>query len=201
MDWITKLLDVKKIPTNWIFIIWVILLLLLFLPEEFIGKLELTEFKKDYGKFFGIIFLASSGLLIVFCASWIYKKINSRSLKKKYKALIIESVLNLDSHEKAVLREFYIQGKNTIKIPMDNPTVSGLINKRIIYQVGRYGEMSSVGMLFNYAISETARKQLTLEIVELPSGEPTQQEIERIRNSRPRWMIKLESNRRIFESL
>ena len=132
-------------------------------------------------------------------ATWIINSINNERLKRKYKKVIIESVNTLDPHEKAVLREFYIQGQDTLKIPMDNPTVSGLINKRILCQVGQYGQMSLVGMLFNFSITKVARENLTPEILELPIGESLEQDIQRIRSARPRWMIKIEKNRRLFE--
>lgn len=99
----------------------------------------------------------------------------------------MNAIKNLDQHEKAVLREYYIQGKSTLKIPMDNPTVSGLIDKQILYLVGQYGEKSSEGMLFNFAINEKAREYLTYQILELPTGESSERDFERIRVSRPQW--------------
>ncbi len=173
----------------------------MFLPETMMIKLNLIVFKADYGKYFGISFIGSSGLLILMLGKWIINKVNSKISNAKYRKIILESVQNLDNHEKAVLREFYIQDKNTLKIPMDNPTVSGLVNKHILYLVGQYGEMSVVGMLFNYSISNVARENLTYELLELPIGEPSKQEIEQIRINRPSWMLKLESKQRIFDSL
>lgn len=83
MDWITNLFDIKKIPTRVIILALVISFFLLFLPDEMIKNLELIQFKMDYGKYFGIIFLVSAGLLIMQLISWIYNKINEQRLKSK----------------------------------------------------------------------------------------------------------------------
>lgn len=193
MEWLAKYIDIKKIPTNIIVLLWVISFLLLYLPSEMLAKLSLTEFKADYGKYFGIIFLITSGLLLMFFFTWIFNKINGNRLNNKYKANIKAAMNDLDLHEKAVLREFYIQGVNTLKVPIDNPVVSGLIAKRILYQVGQYGKMSSVGMLFSHSISKIAIDLITMELLDLPEGEPTEAEIEKIKEQRPQWVLKLES--------
>jgi hypothetical protein len=165
------------------------------------SQFALQEFKNDYGKYFGIASIASSAFVILIVATWIINSINNERLKRKYKKVIIQSVNILDPHEKAVLGEFYTQGQDTLKIPMDNPTVSGLINKRILYRVGQYCQMSLVGMLFNFSITKVARENLTPEILELPIGEPSEQEIQIIRNARPGWVLKIEENRRLFEGI
>lgn len=201
MEWLKSLADINKIPTRIILLVWIISALLLFISDEQMTQFALQEFKKDYGKYFGIAFVTSSAFIILIFATWIINSINNERLKRKCKKVIIESVNTLDPHEKAVLREFYIQGQDTLKIPMDNPTVSGLINKRILYQVGQYGQMSLVGMLFNFSIAKVARENLTPEILELPIGEPSEQDIQRIRNGRPSWMLKIEENRRLFEGI
>lgn len=198
MEWFSKLLDIKKIPTRYILLAWIISFLLLFFPNEIMTRINLIEFQKDFGKYFGIVFITATGLLIMLGFNWIFEKVNEQRSKTKYKKLITESISSLDPHEKAVLREYFLQEKNTLKIPIDNPTISGLITKRILYPVSQHGEMSLVGMLFNCSITETARENFTFEILELPVGEPTEKEIEKLRESRPLWMIKLESKQRFL---
>ena len=199
MDWISKLFDLKKIPTKFIFLVWFISLFLIKLPKETIEKFGITEFQKDFGKYFGIALIVSSGLLVMIFFTWIYDKLNEKRLTAKYKSQIKNSILDLDFHEKSILREFYIQGKNTLKIPIDEPTISGLLNKRILYSVGNYGEMSIVGMLFNCSISKIARENLNNNVLELPNGEPSKSDIQRIKNSRPNWVLKLESRRSLLD--
>ena len=201
MDWIKGLLDINKIPTRIIILIWIISALILFIPNDLLNQLSLKEFKISFGKYIGIIFISSLAFIIIIFITWVSNRISNQRLEIKYKKIIKDSVNSLDMHERAVLREYYIQGQNTLKIPLDNPTVSGLINKRILYQVGQYGKMSLVGMLFNFSITEIARELLTPEILELPVSEPTEKELNKLRNERPKWMLKIESDKRLFEGI
>lgn len=198
MDWLSKLFDIKKIPTKFIVLVWLVATTLLILPEKTLINLSLQDFKDDYGKFIGIAFITSSGFLIILIITWIINKGTSERLKGKYKKTIKESILTLDEPEKAVLREFYIQGQRTLKMPADNPTVSSLINKRILYPVGNYGQPSLYGLLFNFSITTFAEKNLSGQLLGLPNTQPTAEEIQRIRALRPQWMLKLEENQRLF---
>jgi len=193
MEWISKLLDIKKVPTKIVFLFWFVSLLLLYLPSQTLQQLGLVEFKQEYGKYFGIVFLVTTSFLLIIIFTWLYKKIDDKIFINKYKKIIKDAINNLDIHEKAVLREFYIQGVNTLKVPIDNPTVSGLIDKRVLYQVGDYGQISLVGMLFSYAITETAKKHITNELLDLPRSKPTEEELNRIRDTRPEWIKQLQA--------
>lgn len=62
------------------------------------------------------------------------------------------ALYNLDDKEIAVLREFFIQGQNTLQLPVGHPVVAGLIEKGILEQVGMIGENSLVGPLFSLSI-------------------------------------------------
>ena len=88
MEWITKLFDLKKIPTKFIFFVWFVSIFLINLPKETIEKLGITEFQKDFGKYFGIALIASTGLLIMIFFNWIYEKANNQRLTAKYKKQI-----------------------------------------------------------------------------------------------------------------
>jgi len=198
MDWIKSLFDINKIPPRIIILVGVISALLLFIPNDLLNQLSLKEFKIYFSKYIGIIFISSLAFIIIIVITWIIDYINDQRLQIKLKKLIKDSINSLDPQEKTVLREFYIQHQNTLKMPLDNSTVSGLINKRIIYQVGQYGKTSLIGMLFNFSITETARELLTYEILELPINKPTENEITKLRNKRPKWMLEIESNKSNF---
>lgn len=98
-----------------------------------------------------------------------------------------------------MLREFYIQGKHTIELPMENPTVVGLRNKGILYIAGKYGQHTSAGMLIPFAIRDEARELIASETIDLPLGEPSQQDIERITNSRPEFALKIGRWKSLFK--
>lgn len=192
MDWLSKIFDVHKLPFKIILWVAVVSGILLFAPLEFIEKLKISGLLSSYGAYVGVVFLASSALVCVNSVGWLWGKINAKVNYWKWKGRI-EGLLNaLDHAEKAVLREFYIQGKYTIELPMDNSTVVGLRNKQIIYIAGKFGEYSLAGMLIPFAIRDEARKFIDPSIIGLPSGEPSESDIEHIRELRPNFVKQIE---------
>ena len=181
-----KLFDLKKIPTKLIFVLWLSSALILFVPEKILTKLNLKLFLSEYGKFIGITFIISSAFLLVTIFNYFTRQIAKRKLKKETKQLILREITNLGFHEKALLREFYINSKDTLQLPFDNDTVVGLQNKHIIYQASRTGFTYIYGVYFTYAITEFAKENITLSMIELPNN-PTEPERIKILNERPTW--------------
>ena len=94
-----KLFDIKKIPTKLIFVIWLSSVLLLFVPEKFLTKLNITEFLKDYGKYIGITFIISSAFLLVTLISFISRHFSRNSYRNKIKKSILRDIMFLDNHK------------------------------------------------------------------------------------------------------
>jgi hypothetical protein len=181
-----KLFDIKKIPTKLIFVVWLSASLILFVPEHFLTKLNLQDFLKDYGKYIGISFIISSGFLIVVIFNYVAGTIARKRFRKKIKKNILRDITNLDFHEKALLREFYINGKDTLQLPIDNDTVVGLANKHIIYQASSTGFTYVHGAYFPFSITEIAKENLTGIMLDLPHN-PTEDDKRRIIEARPNW--------------
>ncbi|MBX2966819.1 MAG: superinfection exclusion B family protein [Cyclobacteriaceae bacterium] len=181
-----KLFDINKIPTKLIIVILLSSALILFVPQQFLTKLNLDGFLHDYGKFIGISFIVSSGFTLIALWTYVTRLISRRRLSKKIKESIIKDINYLDFHEKALLREFFINGKHTLQLPFDNDTVVGLVNKHIIYQASSTGFTYLHGAYFPYTISDIANKHLTNKILELPEN-PTEEEKRKILDSRPNW--------------
>jgi hypothetical protein len=187
MEWIKSLLDVSKVPAKIVFLVAVISGALLFLPVQLIEILQLLQFRIDFGMYFGIIFIASAGLLIINFVLWTIAKAKSKRAKKKLYELILLTINELDEHEKSVLREFGVQGKNTILMPIDNPTVSGLLHNGILSYVSPNGQITLAGRSFPLKISEFAKEFLTFQQLDFPVGEPSKEDLKKILESRPKW--------------
>jgi hypothetical protein len=181
-----KLFDIKKIPTKLIFVIWLSSFFLLFVPHNFLTKLNINDFLKDFGNFIGITFLISSSFLLVTLISYITKTVTRRRIRNKIKQNIRRDIQYLDYHEKALLREFSINGKHALQLPMDNDTVVSLVNKHIIYQASNTGFTYLHGAYFTFSITEIALENLTNKLIDLPDN-PTEDEKTRILNERPTW--------------
>jgi hypothetical protein len=90
----------------------------------------------------------------------------ARALNKKRQ--FIQYIKRLDENEKAVLREFIIQGQNTIEMPVEDKTVSGLIHKGILEQIGSKGEYSVRGLMLPVMIPFSSKKRLNPKMLGMP---------------------------------
>lgn len=194
-----KLFDIKKIPTKFLFVIWLSSGLILFVPNNFLIKLNLSDFLKDYGKYIGIIFLISSTFLMVTLLYYIGSLINRYRMTKKIKDSILNDIKCLNINEKALLREFYINDKQTLQMPLDNDTVVGLVNKHIIYQASSTGFTYSHGAYFPYTMTEIAFKNLTPDMIDIPK-KITEDAKRRISSQRPTWAIEKSRFENLFNS-
>lgn len=110
-NFLLKLFDIKKIPTKLIFVIWISTGLILFVPEDSLSKLNLVEFLDGYGKYIGILFIISSSFLIIVFVSYLNQTFNKQKSRKQIRKSILSNISRLDFHEKALLREFFINQK------------------------------------------------------------------------------------------
>lgn len=193
MDFISKLFDLHKIPTKIALLLATISGILLFNPFDLIVTLQLEAFVAENGKYVGIAFLLSTGLVIVNSLIWVGKASKEYILRiRNHKRLVVRlrSYLDrLDVNEKSVLREFTIQGSNTIQLPIEDPSVVGLIREGVITIVGN-AEFDIIGYLAPCIISEEAVEMLTLSMLDLPI-KPTEADKVRIGNSRPAFSSRL----------
>jgi hypothetical protein len=188
---VERIFDFNKIPTKLMLLLWIMSGVMLFFPAAFLTKLNLTEFNAEYGKFVGVTFLFTTGFLVVTIVTSIQNSIKSGNVFRRRKEEIIHTVQNLDEHEKAVLREFSINGSSTLQLPIDNATVNGLHSKGIIYQVSNTGFVYFHGSYFPFSITEIALKEIlkNSHLVGLPTmqeGISMDQRDEIIRR-RPNW--------------
>jgi hypothetical protein len=188
MEIFSKLFDVHKIPFKILIWVSVVTAILLFSPDVFLDQLRLTEFITEYGSITSLVFIASFSLVLINSVIYLTGLIRKSSANKRWEKNLEESLWVLDDSEKAVLREFIIQQKNTIMLPIDNPTVVSLINKGIVYRAANTGRASLVGMLFPCTMREEVDKSLTPSMIDFPTDEPTQDEITFIRNTRPNFV-------------
>lgn len=131
---IEKVFSLKNFPGKLVFVIWISSAILVFLPQGWLKMLSLYSFKVKFEEYIGPTFLISSAIMayIIYraIADWISIKRYSQRRKKE----ILKYLDNLNWNEIIVIREFYIQGKDTIKAPFNDETVIALENKNLIYK-------------------------------------------------------------------
>ncbi|MCX2574860.1 superinfection exclusion B family protein [Pedobacter sandarakinus] len=185
MTW-ASFVENGKVSLRFLFPIAVVSACFLFLPDDWKAKLSIDKVSEDYSKYFGIAFLLSVVLILTDIVLSVSKGISSSTRNKKIDKYVNDFVNSLANDEKALLREFYINGRDTLPLPIYNPTVLGLISKRILVQIGTVGTMVNYEACMSYAVSEIAKKYLTNENIMLPK-EQTEANIKLIENNRFRW--------------
>ncbi|MDY3548950.1 super-infection exclusion protein B [Riemerella anatipestifer] len=190
---LSKLFDLNKIPTKIIFLLAIVSGLLMFLPDTILSQLYITEFKKDYGKYFGIIFIISISFLFINLLIWIFKKINVYVFRKKISKKLMKNLNELTFAEQSVIREFFIKNEPAIKLPYDNPIVKNLINKGIVVRISDIGEQNVfAGMLFPFKLNDKLKDKITDEILGLDTSKTDEENLDFAFANRPNWAKELD---------
>ena len=161
--------------------------------KDFITSLpqKARRFVKNYFAFTAsivciLILLAG---LIVFKLLWVNMiPIFKESTKQRD---IAGAVSQLDTDEKSVLREFYIQQANTLEMPVEDIVVSGLIKKGILATTREKGPYSAGGLLLPVIITPAAKKRITLKKIEMPENLDDPIAREALSKSRPQYMYEM----------
>lgn len=187
MDFFKSFFDFSKLPTKFFIVISVTSGIFLFSNDEIIKKLRLNKFE-HFAEYIGLVFLFSTILVIVNFIIWCFKKVDYKIKYNKLKKEYQENVKKLDHKEKAVLREFFLRGQNSISMPIDDEIVARLLHKNIlILNSSLNGNMiSTIGMEFPVSMSNYIDKIITNEDVNFIPN-PTEEEKQKIINSRPNW--------------
>nr|WP_255709981.1 super-infection exclusion protein B [Pontibacter harenae] len=180
-------------PTKIFLLLAVITGFLLFAKEAQLQALNLAPILETYGTYVGSLFLFSAGVIVVNFVIWLIKAIRNSFKVKQLKKDLQKEIKRLDAKEKAVMREFSINGQSSLKMPIDDPVVAGLLNKQILEINSQIGESTFiVGMFFPMSVNKYAAEMLTIGDVDLPL-KPTEADKIIILSSRPEWAQRLDN--------
>lgn len=196
MEVISKLFDITKLPSK--FFAWALLLCgtVLFLPSSIASKLHLDAIPTEYLPAIGGVFVGAAAFLLVNLTIWLLQKGKLKRERAKRVKNTKEALLELDEPEKAVLREFYFQNRNTIELPADHPAVVGLRNKGLIQLAGSNGYASLSGSIFPFALTKVARGEIQPGTIGWPT-EGSEDARATLENSRPNFMRGIDQRDRL----
>lgn len=157
-----SLFDITKLPSKFFLVIFIVFGLYIFLPSEYLSLLKIKSIEK-YDPYIGLGFLFTGGILISNFIIYISKTISIRKRVKENKEDMISCLQNLDSEEKAILREFYRQNKNSIAFPIDDNSVSRLMTNNILVM---NSSVSKSGLYFSLSINPSYKKLLKDEYLQ-----------------------------------
>lgn len=188
-NYIKALFDFTKLPTK-IFVLFAIASsFILFFDHRLLSDvLFLNSLKAQYGWIVGLVFLISVSFSLLNFFIWIINSITNSFAGKKRIRYLKKQLAQLDTFEQAVLREFALQGKKSIDMPMDDATVGGLLSRGILVhnlQLGNSYIMNgmTVSLRINYLVEEFFRP----EYIGL-SNPPTEEQKRLALKNRPSWV-------------
>lgn len=180
--------DLTKVPTRFFLLLSIVSSFILFVDQDFLNeKLFLVNVKEKYGWILGVVFILTTGLVLLNFTIWVFKPIKRKINFKKWNEKFAKRVSSFDRVEKSILREFILSGQKSIEMPIDNPSVSGLLDKNILLMNRQFGNSSIImGMRVSLSINESVVEILQFKDIDL-SDPPTLEELESAKNNRPEW--------------
>lgn len=157
----------------------------MFFPENVVQKLQLTDFKSEYGKYIGPLFLISVVYLTVMLSISLWNKIRLFIATKKFNKTIVESLNSLTLPDIYLLREFFLQGKDVIEVPYESTEFTSLYNKGILVIASNNLRAYIFGKFVSVTINPMVKKYITHDVLRLPKENPTQLEVDEIEKNRP----------------
>ncbi|MGL6483964.1 superinfection exclusion B family protein [Aeromonas caviae] len=138
------------------------------------------------GMLIAISYFCSQGFLIAW--EWACDEWQSRRQQDQ----LAQMIGFLDFNEKAVLREFVLQRKSVINLPITEPAVKNLMDAGVLtYAYGKPArEKEDENQIRALMIALQARPLLTYKVLGLSRGKMSDEQVEQIMNARPKFAQK-----------
>ena len=138
------------------------------------------------GMLIAISYFCSQGFLIAW--EWACEEWQSRRQQDQ----LAQMIGFLDFNEKAVLREFVLQRKSVITLPITEPAVKNLMDAGVLtYAYGKpVREKEDENQIRALMIALPARPLLTYKVLGLSRGKMSDEQVEQIMNARPKFAQK-----------
>ena len=139
------------------------------------------------GMLIAISYFCSQGFLIAW--EWACDEWQSRRQQDQ----LAQMISFLDFNEKAVLREFVLQRKSVINLPITEPAVKNLMDAGVLtYAYGKpVREKEDENQIRALMIALPALPLLTYKVLGLSRGKMSDEQVEQIMNARPKFAQKL----------
>lgn len=160
-------------------------LTLLVLPVSLIQNVETFNWSKNYTPYIFILVLLTGSYLLTQSVTLLFRYFSAKYKQRRLLASRNKMIRQLDFEEKAVLREFIIQRKNVLSLPMREPAVSNLLASSVLVPAFETQEIKGSGRIIKLSIAIEAREQLTHKVLGLPAGKMTEEEVTVLKSARP----------------
>ncbi|HHP5491004.1 superinfection exclusion B family protein [Aeromonas veronii] len=188
--WIQHFYQLNRL--NWL-MVWLLLCcsIILLFPAGLM-KGAVSQWAADHAAWLGvgmliaISYFCSQGFLIAW--EWASEEWQARRQQDQ----LAQMIGFLDFNEKAVLREFVLQRKSVINLPITEPAVKNLMDAGVLtYAYGKpTREKDDENQIRALMIALPARPLLTYKVLGLSRGKMSDEQVEQIMNARPKFAQK-----------
>ncbi|MBO1272464.1 MULTISPECIES: superinfection exclusion B family protein [Shewanella] len=173
--------------------LWGMLLttLLLFVPSPLLHLVSLDEWTINNGHYIGLGLLCSLAYIGALVVNFLLDEAIKYLQGRRVDDAIEEKVQLLDPAERALLREFFLQGSSVLTMPKDDLVVQSLLRSHILECIGNERHYAIQGPTADFKISMKARKYLNRRILRLPAGELSKEDMQHLIKTRPQFINNL----------
>ena len=196
MEWISHVVAVLRNP-KLAAVLLVATILCMYVPAGI--HPGFAQFRSQHGHWLVVALCLLAAVLIVELAALILHQRRARREREARERRVVELLAELDSDEQILLREFFIQDRNTIKLPIELPVVLGLLRAGILVVVARLPQACSAGFVGAVRLSDAARPHLSPEVLGLPAS-LGDDDVQRMRRERPFYMREIREYEQTWES-
>ncbi|MDD8061107.1 MULTISPECIES: superinfection exclusion B family protein [Shewanella] len=161
---------------------------LLFAPKNILASLSLDHLVTAYGQFIGLGLIIGVAYFLSQLFAFIVDEAIVNLRQKRTVETIEAKVKLLDPAERALLREFFLQGQTILTLPQNELAVKNLVDTNILEVLGNERHYAIQGPTADYKISMQARVYLNRDVLRLPAGEPSAEEMSYLIKTRPHFI-------------
>jgi len=158
---------------------------LLIVPASLLQAAGTAKLSQLYTPYVWILALLTGSYLITRLLMLLSSYFRAKFAERRLLASRDRMIRHLDFEEKAVLREYIIQRKNVLSLPMSEPAVSNLLKSGVLVPAFETQEIKGSMRIIKLSIAIEAREQLTYKVLGLPAGKLTEQEAAVLKAARP----------------
>jgi hypothetical protein len=158
---------------------------LLIVPVSFLQGADTLKWSQNYTPYVLILVLLTGSYLITQLLMFLFSYYSAQFKQRQLLVSRNNMIRQLDFEEKAVLREFIIQRKNVLSLPMSEPAVSNLLKSGVLVPAFETQEIKGSSRIIKLSIAIEAREQLTHKVLGLPVGKLTEEEAAVLKAARP----------------
>ncbi|QSX30462.1 superinfection exclusion B family protein [Shewanella cyperi] len=164
---------------------------LLFGPQALLEALNLNSVVQSQPQLLGLGLIIGAAYFVSRLLNFLLDEAICYLGDRRAVETIEKKVRLLDPAERALLREFFLQGATILTLPKDELAVKSLVATNILECLGNERHYAIQGSTADYKISMKARIYLNRDVLRLPAGEPSQEELQQLIRTRPSFVTGL----------